>query len=94
MRAGTLFVLKKDETAVDSLLAAIRDKEDDRVQAYIKDLESSSHVRRPAKDDIIKGKWRLLWSEQADDANPLQKALSGQVSCRLLLHRHSCLAFL
>ena len=77
--AGTLFVLVKKESAVDSLLAAIRDKETDRIKALVKELSSKNPTTAPAKSDAIKGKWRLLWTEQASNANPLQKALSGQV---------------
>lgn len=47
----------------------------------IEELQGRNEARKPAKDAVIQGQWRLLWSEQADDANPLQKALSGQVRC-------------
>ena len=81
--AGTLFVLvKRPETAVDALLVAARDGDDARVHALIDTLKGTSAVKEPAKDDVILGKWRLLWSQQAENANPLQKALAGQVCMR------------
>lgn len=84
---GTLFVLVKNESPVDSLLAAIRDKETDRVKALVKELSANNPTNAPAKSDAIKGKWRLLWTEQASNANPLQKALSGQVRKLVLCNR-------
>jgi hypothetical protein len=78
-RTGTLFVLVKKESAVDSLLAAIRDNETDRIKALIKELTGTSQYKTPATSSIVKGKWRLLWTEQADDANWLQKSLAGRV---------------
>jgi PAP_fibrillin len=88
--AGTLFVLVKNESAVDSLLAAIRDKENDRVKALIQELSGTSTETAPARSKVIQGKWRLLWTEQADNANWLQKRLSGQVCTRLTTLPREC----
>ena len=79
MHAGTLFVLVKRESTIDSLLAAIRDNEKDRIKALIRELAQTNPTSAPAKSEAIKGTWRLVWTEQASNANPLQKALSGQV---------------
>jgi len=64
---------------VEELLAAARDGLDARVLQYVERLSGASAVADPARSPLIAGKWRLLWSQQADDANPLQKALVGQV---------------
>lgn len=74
---GTLFILTKSGGIVDDLLVAVRDGEEDMIMALIQKLEPSPAA--PARSDIIAGKWRLKWNKQAEDANPLQKALIGQV---------------
>lgn len=33
----------------------------------------------PASSPVAVGKWRLVWTRQGATANPLQKALAGQV---------------
>ena len=73
---GTLFVLKKTEDVVDELLVAVRDGQEGKIMALIDKLDKPS---APARSDLIAGKWRLKWSMQSEDANPLQKALVGQV---------------
>eukprot|EP00892_Ulva_mutabilis_P007085 jgi/Ulvmu1/4749/UM020_0033.1 len=85
---GTLFVLVKEEEdtedlpPVDALLSAIEAGEDGKVVSAIEELKGSSPTTTPAKEAIIQGTWRQIWSEQAEDANPLQKRLSGNKSIK------------
>eukprot|EP00882_Tetradesmus_deserticola_P024896 GHRQ01027248.1.p2 GENE.GHRQ01027248.1~~GHRQ01027248.1.p2 ORF type:complete len:110 (-),score=20.98 GHRQ01027248.1:668-997(-) len=41
-------------------------------------MEQSNPTPRPAKSRLVSGTWRLLWSQQAEDASPLQKWGSSQ----------------
>ena len=41
-------------------------------------MEASNPTQRPAKSRLVSGTWRLLWSQQAEDASPLQKWGSSQ----------------
>jgi hypothetical protein len=41
-------------------------------------MEQSNPTQRPAKSRLVSGTWRLLWSQQAEDASPLQKWGSSQ----------------
>jgi hypothetical protein len=41
-------------------------------------MEQSNPTARPAKSRLVSGTWRLLWSQQAEDASPLQKWGSSQ----------------
>lgn len=72
-------MLVKRETDVDSLMVAIRDKEQTRVASLIQRLTGKSPVDAPSRDSIALGKWRLLWTEEGEKSNPLQKALIGKV---------------
>jgi hypothetical protein len=36
-------------------------------------LQTENPTPRPALSDKVGGTWRLVWSQQADNANPLQK---------------------
>ena len=42
-------------------------------------VASKESIVRPAVSPIVAGKWRLRWSEQAKDANGLQKALANSI---------------
>ena len=74
---GTLFILTKEGGIVDELLVAIRDGEEQKIMALIDKLERAPAA--PARSDLIAGKWRLKWTKQTEDANPLQKVLVRQV---------------
>jgi hypothetical protein len=41
-------------------------------------MEQSNPTNRPAKSRLVSGTWRLLWSQQAENASPLQKWGSSQ----------------
>jgi hypothetical protein len=41
-------------------------------------MEQSNPTSRPAKSRLVSGTWRLLWSQQAENASPLQKWGSSQ----------------
>lgn len=70
------------ESPVDALLEAVRAGDDARVLSLVEVLKDTSAFSSPAQDQIIDGKWRQIWSQQAKDANPLQKRLSGNKSVR------------
>lgn len=80
---GTIFVLVKDQPPRQRLLEAIeRGASDDEVSAAVAALEQepgAEAVAAPARSQLAQGSWRLRWSQQAADANPLQKALAGNV---------------
>ena len=42
-------------------------------------VASKESIVRPAVSPTVAGKWRLRWSEQAKDANGLQKALANSI---------------
>lgn len=77
---GTLFVLMKDPSPKQQLLDAVasQSKTNEEVQELIQQLQSQNPERRPAASSKTQGKWRLLWSMQAGNANYLQKALAGK----------------
>lgn len=80
---GTIFVLIRDQPPRERLLEAIqRGAGDDEVAAAVAALQQEpgdGAVAAPAKSPLAQGVWRLRWSQQAADANPLQKALAGSV---------------
>jgi hypothetical protein len=41
-------------------------------------MEQSNPTNRPAKSRLVSGTWRLVWSQQAENASPLQKWGSSQ----------------
>ncbi|KAL3132602.1 hypothetical protein ABBQ32_009130 [Trebouxia sp. C0010 RCD-2024] len=79
---GTLFVLMKDPSPKQQLLEALASQgnSNEEVQQLVLQLERQSPERSPAKSVKSQGKWRLLWSMQASEANYLQKALSNRAS--------------
>lgn len=81
---GTLFVLSRpDEAGAAEALAGARAAGLDgpAVEALARALAASgAGVPSPAQSPLAAGKWRLVWSEQAPDANPLQAALAGRVA--------------
>ena len=80
---GTIFVLIKDQPPRARLLEAIeRGADDSEVTAAVAALQQEpgeGAVAAPARSPTAQGCWRLRWSQQAADANPLQKALAGNV---------------
>lgn len=70
-------------TPVEALLSAVATGDNAKVLSLIDMLKGMSASGSPAQDAIIEGKWRQIWSQQAEDANPLQKRLSGNQSVRL-----------
>lgn len=57
--------------------------DDAKVLSLVEQLKGTSASSAPAHDPVIEGTWRQIWSQQAEDANPLQKRLSGNRSVRL-----------
>lgn len=74
----------KTATPTEAVLAAVKAGDDSRVLSLVEELKGTSATSTPAQDPIIEGKWRQIWSQQAEDANPLQKRLSGSKSVRML----------
>eukprot|EP00882_Tetradesmus_deserticola_P008847 GHRQ01009333.1.p1 GENE.GHRQ01009333.1~~GHRQ01009333.1.p1 ORF type:complete len:417 (+),score=153.00 GHRQ01009333.1:317-1567(+) len=78
---GTLFVLAKDLPVEDlkgQLMAAIEQQDETKILSMVALMEQSNPTPRPAKSRLVSGTWRLLWSQQAEDASPLQKWGSSQ----------------
>ncbi|KAF6249504.1 hypothetical protein COO60DRAFT_1580714 [Scenedesmus sp. NREL 46B-D3] len=78
---GTLFVLAKDLPVDDlkgQLMAAIEQQDETKILGVVALMEQSNPTARPAKSRLVSGTWRLLWSQQAEDASPLQKWGSSQ----------------
>lgn len=90
---GTLFILSKDQPLPDRLLAAIQSGAGDaqvlrlvdklvqqQEQGTGRDSDSGPRsVPAPARDAAaVSGTWRLVWSQQAESASPLQKWGSAQ----------------
>lgn len=79
---GTLFVLQREEGTKKRLTRARElNLTAGEVEAAASELSSSGAGEpSPARSPLALGKWRLVWSEQAPDAAPLQRALAGRVS--------------
>lgn len=75
---GTLFVLSKDVPLKAQLMAAIQEQDDDKILGLISLLEQENPTPQPARSPLVSGTWRLVWSQQAEDASPLQKWGSAQ----------------
>jgi len=75
---GTTFVLVKSKTAVEELLDVVASGASEAT--VLAKIEGMKNVTKaPARSPLAQEKWRLRWSVQADNANPLQKALANQV---------------
>jgi hypothetical protein len=48
------------------------------VLSLIELLQEQNPTPAPARSPLVSGAWRLVWSQQADNANPLQKWGSAQ----------------
>ncbi|KAI8475801.1 MAG: hypothetical protein J3K34DRAFT_516979 [Monoraphidium minutum] len=79
---GTLFVLvkppKEGATLEAQLLEAVVDKDDARVLSLIALMQTDNPTPDPARSPKAGGTWRLVWSQQAENASPLQKWGSQQ----------------
>ncbi|CAL8460873.1 g404 [Coccomyxa elongata] len=83
---GTLFILTRDIPAKQRLIAAVQSSVDAEVMRLIDEVViSGGGERKPAVSPQAPGRWRLRWSAQAKDANPLQKALANKVGNYQLL---------
>lgn len=80
---GTLFVLAKDVPAKERLLRALAQRgvrDDEEVQELVEELQAAGGGEAsPASSPLAEGTWRLVWTQQGETANPLQKALANQV---------------
>ncbi|GBF92568.1 hypothetical protein Rsub_05182 [Raphidocelis subcapitata] len=80
---GTLFILVKpprEGTPLEAqLLEAAAARDDARVLSLIGILQTENPTRAPARaTERVSGTWRLVWSQQAENASPLQKWGSAQ----------------
>lgn len=78
------------DTPADAVLAAVQAGDDAKVLSLVEQLKGTSPSSAPAQDPVIEGTWRQIWSQQAEDANPLQKRLSGNQSVRLICPATLC----
>ncbi|KAI5066424.1 hypothetical protein GOP47_0019048 [Adiantum capillus-veneris] len=79
---GTTFVLQKKVDGRQRLLQAISSGQD--VQRVIEELIPTNPLKNSADLQYLSGKWRLVWSSQAADANWLQKATTGFPSWQIV----------
>ena len=63
--------------ARENLLDAIARKDDARTRDGVAECEKLCAGECFNADERLYGRWRLVWSEQAKDSNPLQRALGG-----------------
>ncbi|KAJ7565637.1 hypothetical protein O6H91_02G068500 [Diphasiastrum complanatum] len=79
---GTIFVLQKDLDPRQHLFQAISSNMD--IQKAIDELLPLNPTEAPSSLETLAGKWRLVWSSQAEDANWLQKLTSGLPSWQVV----------
>jgi len=77
---GTLFVLVKEDGAKERLLkaATASTPDSEEIEILVKgvlDSERGSSIKRPAYSQQARGGWKLVWSQQGENANPLQQRL-------------------
>ena len=61
--------------AKQNMLGCVERDDDAGVEAAIEELSGMNPTApAPAKSPLLGGKWRLVWSKQADTANPFQRA--------------------
>ncbi|GLC44333.1 hypothetical protein PLESTB_000481200 [Pleodorina starrii] len=75
---GTLFVLVKDVPIKQRLAEAISRQDDELVAALVSLMEQDNPTPAPARSPLASGRWRLVWSAQAESASALQKWGSRQ----------------
>lgn len=49
-----------------------------QIMGVISLLEEENPTAQPARSPLVSGTWRLVWSQQAENASPLQKWGSAQ----------------
>lgn len=79
---GTTFVLQKEIEPRQRLLQAISTGQG--VEEVIEELVPTNPIKNTADLEHLAGKWRLVWSSQAADANWLQKATTGFPSWQIV----------
>eukprot|EP00250_Pteridium_aquilinum_P003194 c13514_g1_i1 orf=81-1430(+) len=79
---GTTFVLQKEIDPRQRLLRAISSGQG--VEKVIEELVPANPTKNSADLRYLSGKWRLVWSSQAADANWLQKATTGFPSWQIV----------
>ncbi|KAK9909156.1 hypothetical protein WJX75_007953 [Coccomyxa subellipsoidea] len=84
---GTLFILTKDTPVKERLLSAVQNGASDAEVMRLIDeaVSSGGGEQKAALSPRAPGRWRLRWSAQAKDANPLQKLLANKVGNYQLL---------
>ncbi|KXZ56530.1 hypothetical protein GPECTOR_1g476 [Gonium pectorale] len=75
---GTLFVLVKDVPIKERLKEAIARQDDELVGALVQLMAQDNPTPAPARSPLASGRWRLVWSQQAESASALQKWGSRQ----------------
>ncbi|CAI7736814.1 unnamed protein product, partial [Closterium sp. NIES-53] len=73
---GTTFVLRRFVTPQERLLLAIQRKQPG-VEQLLAPVAAINPTRNPASSDLLPGRWRLLWSSQASEANRVQRLTAG-----------------
>eukprot|EP00270_Netrium_digitus_P007951 TRINITY_DN2339_c0_g1_i4.p1 TRINITY_DN2339_c0_g1~~TRINITY_DN2339_c0_g1_i4.p1 ORF type:complete len:427 (+),score=68.97 TRINITY_DN2339_c0_g1_i4:44-1282(+) len=74
---GTTFILQKELTERQKLLKALKKLTDGEMKKVIEQFAASNPTEAPAKSPELEGRWRLVWSSQAADANRLQRWTAG-----------------
>jgi len=77
---GTLFVLKKEPTAVEILVAMIEEGQGESGEEVLAAIEALASGNRQSSADTLKfleGEWKLKWTSQAASASGLQKFATG-----------------
>jgi hypothetical protein len=72
LRLVTLVVMPRHVNSCQCCVALLQ------ILGTIALMEQSNPTNRPAKSRLVSGTWRLLWSQQAENASPLQKWGSSQ----------------
>ena len=66
--------------ARENLLYMIETSDEDGIELAVEELKSlyDGEVERPARSQMLEGKWKLLWSKQTSGkVNPFQKLFAG-----------------
>lgn len=79
---GTTFILQKEIDPRQRLLQAISSRRG--VEKVIDELVPTNPTENSAELQHLSGKWRLVWSSQAADANWLQKVTTGFSSWQIV----------
>ena len=60
--------------AKQNMLGCLERSDEAGIEAAIDELGGMNPTEAPAESPLLGGKWRLVWSKQAESANPFQKA--------------------